>query len=63
MDFCFNLLVFVIIHQSLCNLFARKSPPEPIPSVQVLNIHGVAAGCSLIFRSQTILIRRRCSGF
>ncbi|KAJ7921071.1 hypothetical protein B0H13DRAFT_2318831 [Mycena leptocephala] len=42
------------------HLFARRSPLESIPSLQVLTIHGnaigVSAGCRLIFRPQ-ILIR------
>ncbi|KAJ7887865.1 hypothetical protein B0H14DRAFT_1221651 [Mycena olivaceomarginata] len=46
------------------NLFARRSPSEPILSLKMLTIYGnaigVRAGCCLPFRSQTILIPRWC---
>ncbi|KAJ7264567.1 hypothetical protein C8J57DRAFT_1718485 [Mycena rebaudengoi] len=58
-------MIFVTHLFFLCsNFFARRSPLEPIPSLQVLTVHGnalgVLAGCRLIFRPQTILNRRQC---
>jgi hypothetical protein len=57
-------MVLLLTSLSLCsNIFARRSPPEPIPSAQVPTVHvnaiGVPARHRLIFRPQTILIRRQ----
>jgi hypothetical protein len=57
-------MVLLLTSFSLCsNIFARRSPPEPIQSAQVLthgNAIGIPARHRLIFRPQTIPIRRRC---